>query len=158
MLCRIIYSLIRHTFIDNINTARFSQRVVSKILATDGFIEKHLTDLNNVYRNKRNLMYQMLIEHFPKSSIINLPRSGLFFWVSLPSEINLAKLLHLAIKQYKVAFIAGDSFLLEKNEAPQGNFIRLNFSFPSLENISSGIKSLAEAINHLSAKAMSIAV
>ncbi len=131
----------------DINIATFSQRAVSKLLEQDDFITAHIHSINDIYRHKRNIMHQMLLEYFPPSSEINLPSSGIFFWVGLPKKINTSKLWHLALNKYKVTFIAGESFLITQS-IENHNFIRLNFSSPSIQQIIVGIKRLAEAIKN----------
>lgn len=64
----------------------------------------------------------------------------MFVWVTLPEEINTDSLFDRAIEN-KVAFIPGSQFY------PAGekryNEMRLNFSFPGIEEIEEGIERLA---------------
>ena len=131
----------------DINIATYTQRLVSKILDSIS-IENHIEALKISYKQKREVMFEASEKHFPKEMVIKKPRSGLFFWVKLPSWINVKELYDLCIKKYKVAFIPGDFFEINKKNKTE-NAIRLNFSYPTGEQITEGIYRISQAIHEL---------
>lgn len=110
--------------------------------AKDGFIEKHIEKIKDIYSGRRNAMLQALEEHLPESISWTKPEGGLFLWVTLPDNVDSEELLKIAVEK-KVAFVPGSPFY------PNGggkNTLRLNFSFSNEEEIHEGVKRLAEAL------------
>ncbi|MFH1148887.1 MAG: PLP-dependent aminotransferase family protein, partial [Actinomycetota bacterium] len=107
-----------------------------------GLWRKNLEILMPIYRSRRDAMLQALEEHFPEGASWTKPRGGLFIWVTLPEYLDTAKMLPLAIEQ-KVAYVPGDAFYADGSGA---NNMRLNFSFPSEEQIAQGIECLGKVI------------
>ncbi len=107
-----------------------------------GLLLSHIDQIIAIYREKRDLMLKTLAEYMPKEVSWTRPEGGLFLWLTLPKHIDAAKLLPKAIEN-KVAYVAGVDFY------PAGdvfNDMRLNFSYPSKEQIVEGLKRLAQAI------------
>jgi 2-aminoadipate transaminase len=134
----------------DINIASFSQRIVSKILENIKLTD-HVQSLINFYRAKREAIHAALNEYFPKDAVYYLPSNGIFFWVKLPDWINMHEFFECALKDYQVAFIPGEAFSIIKNSANK-NYIRLNFSLPTLEQIKEGICRLSKVIAYLKEK------
>lgn len=70
------------------------------------------------------------------------PEGGLFLWVCLPEHLDAEKLLIRAVEK-KVAYVIGSAFHFDRSGK---NTMRLNFSYPSEEQIDEGIKRLAGVI------------
>ncbi len=107
-----------------------------------GLLLAHVDQIIAVYREKRDLMLKTLEELMPKCVAWTRPEGGLFLWLTLPKHMNATQLLPKAIEN-KVAYVAGVDFY------PAGNVfndIRLNFSYPSKEQIVEGLKRLAQTI------------
>jgi 2-aminoadipate transaminase len=125
----------------DLNTARFTQMTANEV-CKDGFIEKHVELIRQVYRERRNTMLDCLDEHMPEGVTWNKPEGGLFLWLTLPEHMDASDLLQEALKE-KVAFIPGEPFF------PAGggkNNMRLNFSFSRPELINKGIARLGRVI------------
>ncbi|MBP5616217.1 MAG: PLP-dependent aminotransferase family protein [Elusimicrobiaceae bacterium] len=107
-----------------------------------GLLRSHIEKMVSVYRQKRDLMLQMLDEHMPAGVSWTRPEGGLFLWLTLPDHMDATKLLHKAIEN-KVAYVAGVDFYPDGNVF---NDMRLNFSYSSHEQIREGLKRLAQTI------------
>jgi 2-aminoadipate transaminase len=80
--------------------------------------------------------------HFPPGLRWVNPDGGLFIWVKLPPELDANQLLTEAL-EHKVAFVPGYPFF------PTGggrNTLRLNFSYPTPEEIETGIERLGRVL------------
>jgi 2-aminoadipate transaminase len=97
-----------------------------------------------LYREKRNHMIAMLERHMPKRWDLSWtePEGGLFLWISLPRYIDTDLMFHKALAG-KVAYVVGSAFYFDR---PETNAMRINFSYPSLEQIEEGVKRLALVI------------
>lgn len=126
----------------DINTATFSQRILSSYINLD-YLDDHILLLRKHYKEKRDLMVKVLKEHIPEMDFI-IPKSGFFIWGRLPSHINTNDLFKTAVEQ-KVSFLPGSSFGI-KNKSYLNNCLRLSFSACPIDSIDIGIKRLAEAI------------
>ena len=107
----------------------------------DGVLEKS----KELYHEKRNLMVASLEKYMPKHPDIRWtkPEGGLFLWLSLPASINTDELLLKAVEK-KVAFMAGSGFYYDEVER---NSMRINFSYPTHEQIDEGVKRLGGIVN-----------
>lgn len=76
------------------------------------------------------------------------PEGGLFLWITGPEELNTLDLFYLAIEE-KVAFVPGEVFY------PEGfrkyNTMRINFSYPTREEIVEGVQRLRLTIENYKA-------
>ena len=125
----------------DLHTGTFAQ-IVAYETARGGFLDQHILALRQVYRERRDLMLSLMEQYFPPGVSWTRPEGGLFTWVTLPESIDAAELLKKAIER-KVAFVPGAPFF------PGGgghNTMRVNFSNSTPEQITEGIKRLAEVI------------
>ncbi len=109
-----------------------------------GLLEKHIKKVTNIYHKKRDVMLKALEKYMPQVEGLKWtrPQGGLFLWLVLPEHINTDKLFYEAL-EYNVAFVIGSAFYCDGKGQ---NTMRLNFSFPTEEEIDEGIKRLASAI------------
>jgi len=131
----------------DLHTSTFTQFVAYEV-ARDGFLDKHVKLIRQIYRERRDVMLQALKEFFPPAVTWTHPQGGLFLWVTLPEGLDMQAIFNSAIEQ-NVAFVPGNSFYA--NDAREGSrHMRLNFSNAAPEQIREGIRRLAAAVkSHL---------
>lgn len=127
----------------DLHTPIFIQMAAYETLR-DGFLERHILKIRDVYRDRRNVMLAAMDEHFPKEMHWTRPAGGLFLWAQLPEGMVSAELLRTAIKM-NVAFVPGNSFFSVDDKAGE-RYFRLNFSNMKPERIREGIRRLGQAI------------
>lgn len=123
-------------------TSTLSQTIALRYLS-EGHLDKHLPNIIELYRRKRNIMLKSMEEHFPGEMNWTRPEGGMFIWVTGPEGLDTKELFPLAIEK-KVAFVVGEAFYPDRSVK---NTMRLNFTNPSDEEIAEGIKRLAMALN-----------
>lgn len=125
----------------DVHTVTLSQAIAERFI-TDGTLDSWIKSCVPVYREKRDLMLKCLKENMPSSFSHTNPEGGLFIWgvFDEKSGINAAKSFYKAIEN-KVAYVSGSDFFADGNG---GNYIRLNFSNATKENIVEGIKRLSQ--------------
>ena len=141
----------------DLHTSTFTQFVAYEV-ARDGFLDKHVKLIRQIYRERRDVMLQSLEEFFPAEVTWTRPKGGLFLWVTLPQGLDMKAIFNSAIEQ-NVAFVPGNSFYahdVHGNESREGSrHMRLNFSNAAPEQIREGIRRLAAAVkSHLSTTAL----
>lgn len=122
----------------DLHTATFNQMVAYEV-GKGGFLDEHVKVIRRVYKERRDVMLEMMDELFPAEVRWTRPQGGMFLWVMLPKGLDAAEVLRLAIER-KVAFVPGAPF------HPNGggeNTMRINFSYSSPETIREGITRLA---------------
>ena len=121
----------------------FAQSVIYEFCRR-GLLKPHIKKIVKVYRKKRDLMLEALEKYMPNEAGINWthPHGGLFLWVSLPEHLDTEELFPKAVEK-KVAYVMGSAFHFDRSGK---NTMRLNFSFPSEEQIEEGIKRLADLV------------
>lgn len=124
-------------------TSPFCQSIVYEFCRR-GLLESHIQKIVDVYRRKRDRMIRALGKYMPQEEGIDWthPQGGLFLWVRLPERMDTEVLLPKAVEK-KVAYVVGSAFHFDRSGK---NTMRLNFSYPSEEQIDEGIKRLAEVI------------
>lgn len=120
----------------------FNQAIVYEIMK-EGRLKPHITKLVVRYRDKRNCMLSALDQFMPKDKVKwTKPEGGLFLWITLPEFIDSDKMFKKAIEN-KVAYIVGSAFHCDGSGH---NTMRINFSYPTMEQIVEGVKRLSKVI------------
>jgi len=125
----------------DLHTAQLTQMVVYEVIK-DGFLDRHIPTIRELYGNQCQAMLDAMAEHFPASLTWTRPQGGMFIWVTLPKHINAMELLDEAIKE-KVAFVPGAPFYANE---PETNTLRLSFVTVPPERIRQGIAILGRLI------------
>jgi len=126
---------------DDVHTSTINQMIAYE-LGANGFQAEHTKKLIEVYRERRDLMLNLMDELFPPGLKWTRPNGGMFTWVELPESMNAVDLLKKAVEQ-NVAFVPGHAFYA--NGGGENTF-RLNFSNAKPEQIEEGMKLLAGVI------------
>lgn len=125
---------------NDVHTNAWAQAVMAKFLQeTD--MEQHLQKLQDVYDKKCYFMLSKMEEYFDSSVTWTKPEGGMFIWVTLPDNIDMLTFVQRAIEQ-KVAVVPGNAFYSDPS-MPSHSF-RMNFSMPTMEEISNGVKILGD--------------
>jgi 2-aminoadipate transaminase len=119
----------------------FTQLMVAEYLKR-GLLPKQVEQNCRLYSGKREVMINALRRYMPEGVEWTEPEGGLFLWVRLPKKMDADALFPKAIEN-KVAYVIGSAF--HCNGKGQ-NTMRLNFSYPSEEQIEEGIKRLANMV------------
>ncbi|MFZ5352417.1 MAG: PLP-dependent aminotransferase family protein [Bacillota bacterium] len=124
----------------HVNT--FAQCYFDKFLRMDGYA-KQLRTICKEYKSKRDAMLEAL-EKYKKCDVSwVIPEGGYYIWCKIPECISQQKLVSKAAAK-GVVFVPGDAF--HTYEGYKEKHIRLNYTFPTIEQIDAGIRSLMEAI------------
>ncbi|MCD6215745.1 MAG: PLP-dependent aminotransferase family protein [Candidatus Aenigmarchaeota archaeon] len=119
----------------------FAQYIAADYLISDEF-EKNLNKTRKLYKKKRDAMIEALEKYMPEEVKYNHPTGGMFIWLKVPDYINTEKMLKKAINN-NIAYVDSKGFdPLGKNT----HGMRLNFSYPSLEDIETGVERLGTII------------
>lgn len=105
----------------------------------------HMLTLAQSYKIKRDNFAALLDTHFSDLATWQVPKGGLFFWLTLNRKTNTQALLTKAI-QANVAFMPGESFFPNTASDDSSSYMRLNFSHASLESAKYGLEILAALI------------
>jgi 2-aminoadipate transaminase len=126
----------------DLHTATFNQ-MVAYAVAQDGFLDRHVQTIRQVYRERRDVMLGALDSYFPTDCDWTHPQGGLFLWATLPATLRASDVLPDAIAE-KVAFVPGDSFFATGGGH---NTMRLNFSNATPEKIQEGMSRLGRVLH-----------
>ena len=128
----------------DLHTSSFNQYVAYEV-GKGGFLDEHVKVIRATYKERRDVMIEMMEELFPADVTWSRPQGGMFLWGVLPEDMNAAEVLRRAIEK-KVAFVPGVAF------HPKGdgqNTFRLNFSYSRPETIREGITRLGTTLKEL---------
>ncbi|HEY4280239.1 MAG TPA: PLP-dependent aminotransferase family protein [Conexibacter sp.] len=102
----------------------------------------YVDSLRDVYRRRRDVMFDALAEHFPREAQWTQPEGGMFIWATLPDYIDTTDLLARALRE-NVAFVPGRAAYLDGRG---GSSMRLNFSGVSDDDIREGVRRIGAVI------------
>ncbi len=124
-------------------TAGLSQAVAREFLKA-GLMSRQLARVRDAYTNRLDAMLSALQRCIDPSWGVRWtrPEGGLFVWVELPPSIDAGDLLQRALAA-SVAFVPGRAFHCDGSG---GNTLRLNFSYPTVEQIDLAVSRLADCI------------
>ena len=127
-----------------LNTPKLNQDICTTFLR-EYDLDTHFKRARKYYSEKLIFFLEAMEENFPKHTGVKWtkPEGGLFLWITMPEEINTLKLFYMAAEE-KVAFVPGEVCY------PKGylkhNTMRINFSYPTKEEIVEGIKRLSSVV------------
>lgn len=121
----------------------FNQYITAEFLKR-GYLEDTLSKTITMYKEKNELMLEMLDKYMPKDKgvVWTKPDGGLFLWVTLPGNIDCDAMFKNAIEK-NVAYVIGSAFFPGGSKK---NSLRLNFSYPTKDDIVEGVKRLSDVI------------
>ncbi len=122
-------------------TPTFTQSIGYRFIR-DGYMDRHIPRIIDMYRRKRDIMLEALDKYFPEGCRWTHPHGGMFLWATLPEHIDTKEMFNDALKE-KVAYVHGRAFYVDGGGS---NAMRLNFSNPSDDSITEGIKRLGKVI------------
>lgn len=128
----------------DLHSSSFNQYVAYEV-GKGGFLDEHVKVIRALYKERRDIMLEMMDETFPHEVTWRKPKGGMFLWSILPQGMDAADVLQRAIER-KVAFVPGGGF------HPRGgsdNTMRINFSYSSPETIREGITRLGGMLKEL---------
>ena len=126
----------------DLHSSTFSQMVAYEV-AKDGFLDRHVRTIREVYGQRLKAMLDAFERHFPEGVSWTRPQGGLFLWITLPPGFDSTVLLKEALDKEGVAFVPGAPFF------PRGGgerTCRLNFSYARPDVIEEGIRRLAKVL------------
>jgi len=128
----------------DLHTSSFNQYVAFEV-AKGGFLDEHVKVIRATYKERRDVMIEMMEEMFPTGVTWRKPQGGMFLFGILPESMDAADVLKRALER-KVAFVPGESF------HPTGggkNTMRLNFSYSAPDTIREGISRMGTTLKEL---------
>jgi 2-aminoadipate transaminase len=128
---------------NTLNSPKYNQDMCTAFLQEMDW-KTHLQRCRTYYREKLAVFLDTMQQHFPKEMGVSWtkPEGGLFLWATVPQPIDTLELFHEAIK-FKVAFVPGEVFY---GENPAKNHMRINFSYPSKDQLAIAVKRLSDCL------------
>lgn len=122
-------------------TPSFTQLILAEFIRR-GRMRAGIEAARECYRPKLEAMLNALEAHMPEGVTWSRPRGGMFLWVRLPEQVDAKEIFPRAVEN-KVAYVIGRAFHCDGSGH---NSLRLNYSFPTIEQIGKGIPLLAKVI------------
>jgi len=128
----------------DLHTSSFNQYVAYEV-GKGGFLDEHVKVIRRVYKERRDVMLEMMDEVFPAEMHWTRPQGGMFLWGVMPDGMDAAEALKRAVER-KVAFVPGAPFHPNGGGA---NTMRINFSYASPDTIRVGVTRLGGVLKEL---------
>jgi 2-aminoadipate transaminase len=125
-------------------TPSFTQLILAEYIRR-GKMKQSIEKAIECYRPKLAAMLAALEKHMPEEVTWSVPTGGMFIWLTLPERID-TKEIFTTVVEHNVAYVIGQPFHCDHSGT---NTLRLNYSFPSVEKIDTGVERLAMAIKEV---------
>ena len=127
----------------DLHTATPSQLIIERLLGS-GALTRHIGDLRQAYRRRRDLLVKALKAEAPEWVTWTVPSGGLHLWCRLPGVATTALLARAA--EEKVSYLPGVPCFVHE---PAEQYIRLSFSHCPAEQIPEGVARLMRAVRRM---------
>ncbi len=124
-----------------VGSPALNQEIIAE-LHKDNWLDGHIEEIKNGYRNRRDAMLRALTEHMPEEASWTPAHGGFYVWVTTPDFIDNDQLLKTAVHN-KVIYFTGKFFYLDHRNH---NHFRLCFSRPDEDTITEGVRRVASAL------------
>jgi 2-aminoadipate transaminase len=125
-------------------TPSFSQLILAEYIKR-GKMKESIQKSIECYKPKLDAMLGALEKHMPEEVTWSRPTGGMFTWLRLPERVDTKEIFNTVIK-HNVAYVIGQPFHCDGSGT---NTLRLNYSFPAIEQIDKGVERLAAAIKEV---------
>jgi 2-aminoadipate transaminase len=125
-------------------TPSFNQLILAEYIRR-GKMKVSIEKAIACYKPKLGAMLAALEKHMPKEVGWSEPTGGMFLWLTLPERVDTKAIFETVI-DHNVAYVIGQPFHCDGSGA---NTLRLNYSFPAIDQIETGIGRLAAAIKEV---------
>jgi len=139
--------LVRMRF--DMGTSPWIQRLVAEYVSR-GLLDRHLPQVVDIYRRKRDAMAAALAEHCAPYASWRLPSGGFFLWLEMDRRVQPSAIggLRETAAEEGVAYVSGDTFFVDRSGS---QFIRLAYSFVAEQEIGEAIRRLGRALKRAEA-------
>ncbi len=127
----------------DVHTAVLPQLICDSLIADADSFGKHIEQLKELYKSKLELMCGELDKHLSGTLTYEKPAGGLFIWCKVAENIPADELCRRCVA-HGIAVVPGIAF--SADGAVGSQYIRLNFSTPSEQEIVEGVQRLARAV------------
>ena len=127
-----------------LNTPKLNQDICTAFLREHD-LKNHFRKAKAFYSEKLDFFLESMEKSFSSGMGVNWtrPEGGLFLWITVPETLSTLDLFYEAIEE-KVAFVPGEVFYPKAYK--RHNTMRINFSYPTKEQIVAGVERLSKVI------------
>lgn len=130
----------KHT--SDISTSGLIQRAFDMYLRK-GIWEKHIKYMEQVYKERFDIMIKNIKEYMPDEVIIKIPNGGLNFWFALPDGYFSNRLYEICLEN-NILMVPGSAFYVAQND---NQYFRLSIGSVYTNQLNDGIRNLSNIIN-----------
>jgi DNA-binding transcriptional MocR family regulator len=105
-------------------------------------MEKHIAELQSIYRNRRDVMIEALNTHVGQNATWDTPNGGFFVWITL----NKPELVSNVVERCRTQGVLVRSGAVFRIDGADLGSIRLAFSHATHDEIRAGVEILGQAI------------
>ncbi len=112
-------------------------------LLQSGLYEKHLENLRQQLKSRRDTVLGYLQAYFADIATWNTPGGGFYIWLKLNRVLPTEKFFHQLLEK-KVLINPGYIYTFKGS-----SYIRLSYSYSSMEDMKTGLQTMSAVIRHL---------
>ncbi len=133
---------------EDVHSNIWAQIVCHRFMTTRDY-EAHLDRLRAIYHRKSSVLLEAMEKYFRPIITWSTFRGGLFAWCTLPETVDMLDFVKRAAER-KACVVPGTAFLTDEG-TPCSSF-RINFSTPTDEQLTEGVRILGELAKEMAAK------
>jgi 2-aminoadipate transaminase len=118
--------------------------IVAAYIIENGHLETQIEKSKKLYFKKSRVMLKALEEYMPDLEGLSWsrPKGGMFMWIKLPQYMDTVEMFMDSVTM-NVAYVIGSTF---HHDGSGKNTMRLNYSYPSEQQIVTGIRRLSNIV------------
>jgi DNA-binding transcriptional MocR family regulator len=144
---RVLKRLVVAKETQDLHTNVLGQAILAE-LVRGSLLMRHLKKVRSEYAMRRDGMISALKRHFPEEAEWVKPEGGMSLWITLPQQIDAARLLSTAIEK-GVVFSPGVRFYLSGGLS---HTMRLTFTLREMKKIEEGVRVLGTILKQMLVK------
>lgn len=133
---------------EDVHSNIWAQIVCHRFMTTRDY-EAHLDRLRAIYHRKSSVLLEAMEKYFRPIITWSTFQGGLFAWCTLPETVDMLDFVKRAAER-KACVVPGTAFLTDEG-TPCSSF-RINFSTPTDEQLTEGVRILGELAKEMAAK------
>lgn len=142
----LVDQMVLHLQVSSLHASALSQVLINELLShwgMDGF-EKHVNEVEDFYRNRRDLMNESAKKHLTGLCEWDVPQGGMFLWIKVndvPCTWNM--IMDRGLKK-NIMMVPGRVFMPDSSRGSQ--YLRASYSIAPIEKFDEAFRRLAELI------------
>lgn len=128
-----------YAYVQSLAIPTLTQTAIANFLE-NGAYDRHLRKTRAAYQENLIRCNELVIKHFPKGTVVSVPKGGFLLWITLPNAVN-SMILQAQALEHDIGLLPGLAFSLTSKFS---HHFRLNYALDWDNKTDMSVKTLGE--------------